>query len=123
MSTYKSQFVSMICCGSLDGNEYLSDMAMAIKSRVRKAASSGFTIKLQARNGHNETCILETDEKDGFKVFEQFEYPQCAEVPVEMTCSAGCDPVTLKEEIHKAIIDISDLNSMTAFFYKEDAAD
>ena len=120
MNEYRSQLVSMICCGTLDAAEYVSDIVLGMKSRIRKLSGDPFSISVKISYDSGKACILETDEKEEFQCPEELTGFRCAELGMELSVLASCDPEELKDSLHCVITDVSKMNNMTPYFYREE---
>ncbi|MBE6010860.1 MAG: hypothetical protein E7236_09445 [Lachnospiraceae bacterium] len=120
MNEYRSQLVSTICCGTLDAAEYVSDIVLGMKSRVRKLSEDPFSISVKIPNASGKECILETDEKEEFQCPEELIGFRCGELGLEISVLASCDPEELKDSLHCVITDVSKMNNMIPYFYREE---
>lgn len=120
MSEYQSQFVSNICCCTLEIEKYVSDMMMEMKKAIRKMTKEDFSIWMKVRDGEGKEYEFEMDGMSAFSEPHELCGQRCSELPVEIYCKAACDPDRLKEQLHRAIAGASAINNMTPFYFRED---
>ncbi len=122
MSEYQSQFVSNICCCSLEIEKYVSDMMTEMKKNIRKLTKEDFSIWMKVRDDDGKEYEFETDGINAFSCPQDLCGQRCSELPVEICCQAACDPDRLKTQLHRAIAGASAINNMTPFYFREDVS-
>lgn len=122
MSNYKCQLVSTICCGAIDANDYLTDLFSAASRRIQESSNNDYSICLKAENEQGESAVFHASSATNTESTVMFEEPLCAKLPVEISCSASCDPDALKEILDQTVTAASSSRNLTVYIYKEDSA-
>ena len=120
ISEYYIQYRAVVCCNDFDGNDYLLDMARAVRDGIKAAGQRIPHLKLLAWEPEGDFCKVDLiGAEREIEVTRRFAR-KCTDIAVLLNASAACPVDTLEKILVSAMNSVSDRYQLELTVFKKE---
>lgn len=117
LSMYNCQYYAEVCCDDFDVNDYLTDLALEIRDKLRAAGFDTPHLKLFAQGEDGDYCKADLLGVNRDVTLTHAMGHRCTDIPVVLNTTSAADSGYLGSAIDEAILDVSGRYNLSIIVY------